>query len=397
VPERRQAFTRNWLAFTSVLRRLGFDAGPVRSLAFLRALTLLDLEMEGDVRAAVRAHFARRKEDGPLLDRALSSFLGQATAARSGRDPGEEDAAADTLFEEWPTTAGRQLSVLDPDDAAADEAEDLPTASFSPAERLRHKDFDAMSDAELAEIRRLIRAMRIPAGLRRSRRFRRGGDERLDMRRLLRNSLRFGGEPLQFTFRRPRLRPRPLVLICDISGSMERYTRVLLDFAYAIENASERVEAFVFATRLTRITRMLRSHDAEVALDRVTDAVEDWSGGTRIGEAIATFNRRFGRRVLGHGATVVLISDGWDRGDPGELRDAVVRLQRSCHRLLWMNPLMGDPAYEPLTTGLRAALPYVDDFLPCHNLSSLEALGRLLLQAHDRRPVRRQAAMSASA
>jgi uncharacterized protein with von Willebrand factor type A (vWA) domain len=178
---------------------------------------------------------------------------------------------------------------------------------------------------------------------------------------------------------------------------MERYTRVLLNFTYAIENASEKAEAFVFATRLTRITRMLRYHDADTALDRVTAAVADWSGGTRIGEAIDTFNRRFARRVLGHGATVVLISDGWDRGDPQDLKDAVSKLQRSCRRLVWMNPLMGDPAYEPLTTGLKAALPHVDDFLPCHNLASLEALGRLLLEAQDRRPVRRQPALSKSA
>ena len=255
--------------------------------------------------------------------------------------------------------------MLDPDDPAAEDAQELANASFSAAERLRHKDFDTLTDAELGEIRRLIRLMRIPAGLRRSRRYRRGGDRRLDLRRLLRSSLRFGGEPLQFSFRQPRLKPRPLVLICDISGSMERYTRVLLNFTYAIENATEQVEAFVFATRLTRITRMLRSHDAEAALDRVTGAVTDWSGGTRIGEAIASFNRRFGRRVLAHGATVVLISDGWDRGDPAQLRDAVARLQRSCHRLIWMNPLMGDPAYEPwsrwagccsgLTTAVRSA------------------------------------------
>lgn len=396
MPERRDPFTRNWLAFGDILRRLGFDAGPVRTLAFLRALTLLDLEVEADVRAAVRAHFARRKEDGPLLDRVLSAFLGRAAAPRSAAEPDAGDSAAEEAFDGWPAASARQLSVLGPEDAAED-AEELPTASFSAAERLRHKDFDSMTEAELSEIRRLIRMMRIPAGLRRSRRFRRGGDERLDLRRLLRSSLRFGGEPLEFSFRRPRLRPRPLVLICDISGSMERYTRVLLNFTYAIENASERAEAFVFATRLTRITRMLRSHDAEAALDRVTGAVEDWSGGTRIGEAIDSFNRRFGRRVLGHGATVVLISDGWDRGDPGELRDAVARLQRSCHRLIWMNPLMGDPAYEPLTTGLQAALPYVDDFLPCHNLASLETLGRLLLAAHDRRPVRRQAPLPISA
>lgn len=390
MPERGEPFARNWLHFTRILRGLGFDAGPVRTLAFLRSLTLLDLDREPDVRTAVRAHFARRREDGPLLDRALSAFLGRAIAAQPASQDAQDEAGNGAAVDDWPAAFARQLSVLDPDEAAGESAEELLQASFSPAERLRHKDFDTMTEVELSEIRRMIRMMRIPAGLRRSRRFRPGGDERLDLRRVLRNSLRFGGEPLQFSFRRPRIKSRPLVLICDISGSMERYTRVLLTFSYAIENATERVEAFVFATRLTRITRMLRTHDADAALNRVTAAVEDWSGGTRIGEAIATFNRRFGRRVLAHGATVVLISDGWDRGDPAELRDAVARLQRSCYRLVWMNPLMGAPDYEPLTTGLQAALPYVDDFLPCHDLASLEALGRVLLKTQDRRPVRRQ-------
>ena len=390
MPDRGEPFTRNWLHFTGILRGLGFDAGPVRTLAFLRSLTLLDLENEPDVRTAVRAHFARRREDGPLLDRALSAFLNRVSAAQRAQEEGRDEPTDRSVVDDWPAASARQLSVLDPDEAGAEGADELLVASFSPAERLRHKDFDAMTEAELSEIRRLIRLMRIPAGLRRSRRFRPGGDERLDLRRLLRNSLRFGGEPLQFAFRRRRIKSRPLVLICDISGSMERYTRVLLNFAYAVENATERVEAFVFATRLTRVTRMLRTHDPDAALRRITGAVEDWSGGTRIGEAIGTFNRRFGRRVLAHGATVVLISDGWDRGDPAELRDAVARLQRSCHRLIWMNPLMGAPDYEPLTTGLQAALPFVDDFLPCHDLASLEALGRVLLEARDRRPVRRQ-------
>jgi len=187
------------------------------------------------------------------------------------------------------------------------------------------------------------------------------------------------------------------VLLCDISGSMERYTRLLLNFAYALKNASTRVETFVFATRLTRITRLLRSHDIDAALNRVTASVDDWSGGTRIGEAIETFNRRYARRVLGHGATVALISDGWDRGDAAQMRRAIARLQRSCHRLIWMNPLMGAPGYEPLTLGLQAALPFVDDFLPAHNLANLEALGALLLETASRRPVRRQTPVVATA
>ena len=368
-----------------MLRGLGFDAGPARLLPFLNALTLLDPSSEGDIRTAVRVHFARRREEILLLDRALNAFLRQALG---GRPPGERP-PDDARRTEGDLELGRQLSVLQEEDIG-EPTEKLPVKSASRLETLRHKDFESLSDEEMREVRDLIRSMRIPAGRRLSRRFRRGGDERLDLRRLLRASLRLGGEPLKLSFRRRRIVPRPLVLLCDISGSMERYSRVLLNFAYAIENAAEHVEAFVFATRLTRITRQLRSHDPDAALSRVSRAVEDWSGGTRIGEALSMFNHRYARRVLAQGATVVLISDGWDRGDPLGLQSAVRKLQRSCHRLIWMNPLLGAPGYEPLTVGLKSALPYVDDFIAAHNLASLEALGHLIATSGDRRPVRRQ-------
>jgi uncharacterized protein with von Willebrand factor type A (vWA) domain len=376
-------FTRNWLHFGRILRGLGFDAGPARMLPFLSALAVIDMSRFDDLRTVVRIHFARRREELPILDRALAAFLGvRPLQAPSSGGSVEEKAGAISA-------TGRQLKVLDDMEMGA-EAEEQEIASYSRVELLRRKDFDSLNEAEMAEVRRLIRMMRIPAGLTRSRRMRPGGHERLDMRRLLRRSLRFDGELLVFSWKSRSRRPRPLVLLCDISGSMERYTRILLNFAYALKSASTRVEAFVFATRLTRITRMLRHHDVDTALSRVTASVEDWSGGTRIGEAIEAFNRRYARRVLGHGATVAIISDGWDRGDTDQMRRAVAHLQRSCHRLIWMNPLMGAPGYEPLTLGLQAALPFVDDFLPAHNLANLEALGALLLETASRRPVRRQ-------
>ncbi len=181
---------------------------------------------------------------------------------------------------------------------------------------------------------------------------------------------------------------RPLVLICDISGSMDRYSRLLLRFVHAIEQGLDSVEVFVFGTRLTRITRSLRKRDVDDAIAEVVKAVDDWSGGTRIGEAIKTFNYDWSRRVLRSGATVVMISDGWDRGDPKLLAAEMARLQRSCRRLIWLNPLLGAPGYQPLTQGIRAALPYVDDFLPVHNLKSLEALSQLLSDMADNPPVR---------
>jgi uncharacterized protein with von Willebrand factor type A (vWA) domain len=392
MPDAGAVLTRNWLHFGRILRGLGFDAGPARMLPFLTALTVIDLRRPDDLRTAVRVHFARRRDELVILDRALTAFL------LANAPAGEVPAASATTSRERATISitGRQLKVLD-EDGAAEGAEEQEVASYSQAEVLRRKDFDTLSEAEMAEVRRLIRLMRLPAGLTRSRRARSGGHDRLDIRRLLRRSLRFGGELLVFSWKSPTLRPRPLVLLCDISGSMERYTRLLLNFTYALKNASTRVEVFVFATRLTRITRMLRSHDVDAALNRVMASVDDWSGGTRIGEAIETFNRRYARRVLSHGATVAIISDGWDRGDAAQMRRAIARLQRSCHRLIWMNPLMGAPGYEPLTLGLQAALPFVDDFLPAHNLANLEALGVLLLDTANRRPVRRQTLLVASA
>lgn len=392
MPDDGAVLTRNWLRFGRILRGLGFDAGPARMLPFLTALTMIDLHRPDDLRTVVRIHFARRRDELVILDRALSAFL------LANAPAGEPAAPSPTTIRERAaiTITGRQLKVLD-EDGAAEGAEEQEVASYSQAEILRQKDFDTLTEPEMAEVRRLIRLMRLPAGLTRSRRARSGGHDRLDIRRLLRRSLRFGGELLVFSWKSPTLRPRPLVLLCDISGSMERYTRLLLNFTYALKSASTRVEVFVFATRLTRITRLLRSHDVDAALNRVMASVDDWSGGTRIGEAVETFNRRYARRVLSHGATVAIISDGWDRGDAVQMRQAIARLQRSCHRLIWMNPLMGAPGYEPLTLGLQAALPFVDDFLPAHNLANLEALGLLLLETANRRPVRRQTPLVASA
>jgi uncharacterized protein with von Willebrand factor type A (vWA) domain len=210
----------------------------------------------------------------------------------------------------------------------------------------------------------------------------------VDLRRSARQSIRSSGELMKLLHRRPRLRRRPLVLICDVSGSMERYSRLLMIFAHAVARRED-FEAFVFSTRLTRITRLLRRRDLDRALDDVSRSVHDFSGGTRIGQALAEFNRRWARRVLGHGAVVIVVSDGWDRGDPQLLEQELARLRRSAHRLVWLNPLLGSEGYEPLTRGMAAALPHCDDFLAAHNLKALDDLGRLLARLDRRRPVRR--------
>ena len=200
----------------------------------------------------------------------------------------------------------------------------------------------------------------------------------LDMRRTLRQNLRYGCEPLTLAWRGPKLKRRPLVVICDVSGSMEHYSRLLLKFVYVLGNCLDKVEAFVFSTRLTRITRQFQCGDVDASLDQVAASIQDWGGGTRLGEALKTFNCDWGRRLLSRGAVVLLVSDGLDRGDIDLLEREIQRLQLCCLRLIWLNPLLGSTDYRPLARGMRAALPYVDDFLPVHNLASLEHLGRVL-------------------
>jgi uncharacterized protein with von Willebrand factor type A (vWA) domain len=196
----------------------------------------------------------------------------------------------------------------------------------------------------------------------------------VDLRRAIADSLGTGGDVVKLPRRRRRVRPRPLVLLCDVSGSMERYSRMLLHFAHTVTQRHRRVETFLFATRLTRVTRELRAAGPDEALAAVSGSVTDWSGGTRIGAVVKEFHQRWARRVLHGGPVALLISDGWDRGDPMELGEQIARLQRSCHRLIWLNPLIGTANYAPLTRGLQAALPFVDDFLPVRTLTNLAQL-----------------------
>jgi uncharacterized protein with von Willebrand factor type A (vWA) domain len=261
--------------------------------------------------------------------------------------------------------------------------------TYSPREVLRRKDFSELTSEELTEVQKMMQAMAWQLEQRRTRRKTRATHGKyLDLRRTMRQNLRYGGEPLQLTWREPKFKRRPLVVISDISGSMERYARILLKFIYVISKGLDRVEAFVFSTRLTRITHQLKNKDIDQALDQAMSQIHDWAGGTRIGASLKTFNYEWARRVLGQGAIVLIISDGWDRGDIRLLDREMQRLQLSCQRLIWLNPLLGSATYEPLTRGIQAALPYVDDFMPVHNLASLEQLGDLLQRLGEYRPVR---------
>jgi uncharacterized protein with von Willebrand factor type A (vWA) domain len=390
-------FLHNLLLFGRLLRGLGLDINPGRMMDLIRAFSFIDIGRKVDFYHSTRSLLVHRREDIALFDEAFDAFW---------RQPDDEWRILD--MQAWGKYRRPRRPVITPpplkDQADSSSklnnenppSNELPpviqvTMTYSNREVLRRKDFSELSGEELEAIKRMMSELVWKLGLRRTRRLQPGAGARLDLRRTLRRNLKHGGEILAWARRGPKFKRRPLIILADISGSMERYTRLLLQFIYSLsEGLHQSVEAFVFSTRLTRITRQLCGHDVEQALGDVSAMVSDWSGGTRIGEALKSFNFAWGRRVLGQGAVVLLISDGWDRGDADLLQTEISRLQRSCHRLIWLNPLLGSDQYEPLTRGMRTALPYIDDFLPVHNLASLEDLAQHLERIDRSRPERRQ-------
>ncbi len=368
----------NLVQFGRTLRQAGLSVGIDAQRDFLRVVTLLGVARRADLKAAGRALFTRRRDERPIYDAAFDLFFRRAplAAAPATRLP---RIARRRRAEPTDPTAGREAAVT----------ADLPIVQVgaSVVERLRTKDFAELSPEEAREARAMIASLQPSLPRRPARRpnVRRSG-RRLAMRTMLRRSLRTGGEVLDWRWHRRATRPRPIVLVLDISGSMERYSRFLLRFAHALSRVAAPVEVFVFGTRLTRVTRELRRRDADVALDRVAHTVVDWSGGTRIGASLRTLNRRWVRRTVRSGAVVLLVSDGWERDDPGLLAREMATLRRSCRRLIWLDPLAGRPGFEPATQGLRAALPYVDEFLPCGTLASLEDLAHQLVATRRGEP-----------
>lgn len=381
-------FVHNLLLFGRVLHGLGLDVNLGRMMDLTAALGHIELGRRTDFYHAVRSLLVHRREDLPLFDEAFNLFW---RPPREGRDLG---IPVMSMRRRRPRSVPPPLGA--PDAPPPDDAQNPPdpkaepilevTRTYSAVEALRRKDFALLTPDEYAAIKEMMAELTWSLGQRRTRRQQPGSGPRLDLRRTLRRSLKHGGNVLHWSLREPKLKPRPVVLLADISGSMERYTRLLLHFLYGLTRGlGQPVETFVFGTRLTRITRQLNVKDVDRALREVSRAVHDWSGGTRIGDALKTFNYHWCRRVLGRGAVVVIISDGWDRGDPRVLSEEMARLGRSAHRLIWLNPLLGAPQYEPLTRGIQAALPHVDDFLPVHNLASLEDLAEHLASLDGKR------------
>ena len=367
--------------FGEMLRRVGLEVGSGNMLDLVRATDHVSIGKRGEFFQAARSILVHRKQDLPIFDEAFQVFWrkpSDRTTTMDLRSLGEQrrfrKPQVGTGRDEESDGAGEIEG--DPDDDSVQNV-DL-SRTYSAVEVLRQKDFSEFTSREMAEARLMMANLTWDLGRRRTRRLAPGQSGQLDLRRTMRRNLRYGGEFLELSFRSRKDRPRSLVLICDVSGSMERYTRMLLQFIHTIAGGFQHLEAFLFATRLTRITRNLKYRSIDQSIDEVSKAVPDWAGGTRIGDAVKTFNYQWLRRVLRGQAVVLIISDGWDRGDPELLALETSRLQRSCHRLIWLNPLLGSPSYQPLTQGMKAALPYVDDFLPVHNLNSLDSLARHL-------------------
>ncbi|NJD30143.1 MAG: VWA domain-containing protein [Chloroflexi bacterium] len=382
--------------FGRALRRAGLQIDLGAEIDFARALQIVDLADRRDVKAAGATVFVRRRDDREVYDAVFERFWRARQALPPEWAPSTlerpEDAEAEEAGAEETIPGDERLGGLDDalatlsptDEGEAEEAAEDDVAispeAYSKSEVLRHREFDRMTPAELRDAERLVDLLEPRLELRRTRRYElHPHGRRIAARAMFRRSIANGGEIVSWVWRRQRRRPRPLVVLCDISGSMERHSRLLLRFVQALSQSSAvRTESFVFGTRLTRVTRLLRDRDRDRALARVADSVNDWAGGTRIGESFREFNMKWARRALRSSGIVIVVSDGWDRGDPALVEAETARLRRSCHRLVWLNPLAGTPGYQPLAAGRRAAYPYIDDFLPAGSVASLERLGEIL-------------------
>ncbi len=392
--ERGERLLYRLTEFGRILWEVGIDVGPRKMLDLAETLDYVDITNKEDFYNTLKCSLLAKHEQEPVFDQMYLYYwyMRDRQDKKAGDTPGaakrderqmrlppsELKRLAEHLnspseqhkaFRTEMRESERRRYEEHPQEDDDDDAADPQGTAYSAIEILRKKDFESFTWDEVQEAKKLMAEMRWHLGLRPTRR-----------------------KLLELTWREIKHKPRPLVIICDISGSMSMYSRFLLHFIHTITNGLLNVEAFVFGTRLTRITRQIKRRDVDDAVRDVSKTVQDWSGGTRIGDALHFFNRKWAKRVLGRGAIVLVISDGWDRGEAGMLEVEMDRLQHSCHRLIWLNPLLGSPDYRPLTIGMKTALPYIDDFLPAHNLDSLISLGNLLGTIDESRPVRSAAA-----
>jgi uncharacterized protein with von Willebrand factor type A (vWA) domain len=358
------------VAFSRVLRGAGIKVPTSSTLAFGEALGVVGLDERDAVYWAGRATLVHRPEDHEIFDRAFKVFFDDARATGTGEEP-------EPL---------RITLAVDSEDDTNDDGEAQPNDDphlelrFSTVEVLRHKDFAQYSSEELAQSQRLMTQLRLVGSPKAALRLSpsRRQTSRPDLRRTVRSTMRAGGEPIRRHWRQPTTRHRRLVLLLDVSGSMEPYAQALVRFVHCAVAGRQKVEAFALGTRLTRITRELSSRDPDRALSNAAERVADWSGGTRLGACLEEFNNRWGQRGMSRGAIVVILSDGWDRGEPEVLAEQMQRLSRVAHRIVWVNPLKVTPGYAPLARGMAAALPFVDEFVEGHSLAAIEELCQVI-------------------
>jgi len=360
------------VAFARILRGAGLDVPLDSVIIFVNALGQLGLEDRNDVYWAAHATLIRRHEDTPIFDRAFAVFWDQRIAIDAANI--ERELVSMTLLIDDENANA--------DDTAGEPVDDKNTIMlrFSSVETLREKDFAEYNPAELREAEQFMSSLRLAGPPKKSLRLIKTNryGARHDIRRTMRASLQHDGEPIERYWREPSTRLRRLVVLLDISGSMEPYARALLRFMHAAVVGRQRVEAFTFGTRLTRITKELTSRDPDKALSQTSAQVSDWSGGTRLGECLRTFNDKWGVGGMARGSIFVVLSDGWDRGDPEVLAEQMQRLNRVAYRVIWVNPLKVSPGYAPLARGMAAALPYIDDFVEGHSLEALQHLTEVI-------------------
>jgi len=370
----------NIMHFGRVLRSAGLPIGPGKILDAVNAVQTVGVTNRRDFYWALHAVFVNKRDQHELFDQAFHIFwrdprllermLGLLIPQEVNAEEGPEAEPPSRRIMEAMTPENDQDKNTEKEEEPELEIESTLTASAN--ELLQKMDFEEMSVKEINQAKAAISRMRLSIQDIPTRRYRVSHRlNRIDMRATLRAAMRYGGSVIPLQYRMRKKRPPPLVILCDISGSMGRYTRMLLHFMHAITNDRDRVYTFLFGTRLTNVTRHLKEKDIDIALSKCSDSVEDWSGGTRIGESLKNFNQFWSRRVLGQGAVLLLISDGLDRDAGRGLELEMERLHKSCRRLIWVNPLLRFEGFEPKSQGIRAILPHVDEFRPVHNLESL--------------------------
>jgi uncharacterized protein len=386
-PDRSGRLLENIMHFARALRAAGLPIGTGRVLDAVRAVEAAGIADRADFYWVLHAVFVNRREQHELFEQAFHIFwrnpqlmekmLGILLPTFGVGEPEEPERSE--ISRRVAEALLPKPSETPPGKESAQEIEIDAVMTWSDRELLQSKDFEQMSAEEIRRAQATLRRLVLPLAEIRTRRYEPNPrPAKVDMRASLRAALRTSGGIIPLKFRRTRMRPPTLVVLCDISGSMESYSRMLLHFLHALTNHRDRVHSFLFATRLTNITRQLRHRDVDLALAKVGDAVEDWSGGTRIGECLKAFNRDWSRRVLGQGAVLLLITDGLDRDTGVGLGQEMERLHKSCRRLIWLNPLLRYEGFEPKSAGIRALIPHVDEFRPVHNLESLAELAAAL-------------------